>query len=93
MERADILEQGVDLFLEVVELQTAEEGVDLLLQTAELVVDLLVLLRLLEVGAAVGGVVACEVEVAAPLARCLAIALDLAAFTFVAVVGGESVSE
>ena len=52
-----------------------------------MVVHLLVLIRVLEVvGAAIGGIETCQVEVAASLARSLAIALYLSTFAFVAII-------
>lgn len=67
------------------------KGINLLLQAHHLRRHRLVLVRVLEiVGAAVGGVKTRQVEVAASLARSLAIALDLASFAFVAGAGMTS---
>lgn len=52
----------------------------------DMVVHLFVLIRVLEVvGTAIGGIEACQIEVAASLTWGFAIALDLAPFAFVAV--------
>lgn len=61
-----------------------EEGVNLLLEARDMVGHATELVRVLEVvGAAVRCIVALQIEVTAPLARRLAIALDLSALAFV----------
>jgi len=66
-------------------IHVVEEGVDLLLEAGDMVGHASELVRVFEVvGAAVGGVVALQVEITASLARSLAIALDLASLAFVA---------
>lgn len=60
------------------------EPADLFLQATNLVGNMLEVIRVFEtVGAAIWGVEASKVEVATPLAWCLAVAFDFASFTFV----------
>jgi hypothetical protein len=59
----------------------------MLLQLLNLVGHQAELVRVLEVGAAVRGVEALQVEMAASLAGCLAVAFDLAALALVTVGG------
>lgn len=62
------------------------EPADLFLQATNLIGNMLKVIRVFEaVGAAIWGVQAGQVEVATPLAWCLAVAFDFASFTFVTV--------
>lgn len=60
------------------------QSIDLILQDCYVVCHVLVLLGVFEAIAAIGRVYALEIEVAASLAGCLAIALDLTTLAFVA---------
>lgn len=64
--------------------QVVKQHVDLILERCDMGRHVLVFLRVLEAIAAVGRVDAFEVQVAASLTRCLAVALDLAALALVA---------
>ena len=66
----------------------ARERGDMFLQLSHLLGHVAEFVRVLEVGAAVRGVEALQVEVAAPLAGGLAIALDLSSLALVAAGGG-----
>lgn len=79
--------EGVHLLLKT------REAFHLLLQALDVIIHLLVFVRVLEiVGAAVGCIEAGQVEVATPLAGCLAIALDLATLAFVAIWWGNKIN-